>query len=136
MSAIDNTLQYATVSGNKEYCSYPPKHITEFKFTNQACPLDGPEKQTYSSPNMPPTPVHGGLYTDTKSTGKPWHSIPVSADMNYMVSQNLMSANPPPGANQQYIGTTRPGNNHIELPGVYTYQPQGAPTGMYNFHLL
>ena len=124
-------VEYAGISGTKEYCTYPPKHITEFKYTNQACPLDGPEKQQKAEPVGLPTPLpHGGLYTDARSTGKPWHSIPVMPEMHTMM-QNLASANPPPGAMSQFVGTERPGNNNVTLPGVSVYKPD-----MYSFTLL
>ena len=129
-------IEYSGISGTKEYCTYPPGNITEFKYTNQACPFNGNEPVTQNNtPSLPQPAPHGGLYSDVNSSGKPWHSIPVMPDMNYMITQNLQSANPPPGATQQFIGTPRPGNNSVQLPGVYTYQPNGQ-SGMYNFHLL
>ena len=38
-----------------------------------------------------------------------------------MINKNLRSANPPPGATEQYPGTNRYGNNYIPMPGVYWY---------------
>ena len=132
---MSTTNNFASINGSKEYCSYPPGNITEFKYTNQACPFEEANQSPNTPVGLPTTVPHGGLYNDPTSTGKPWHSIPVMPDMNYMIGENLKSANPPPGATQQFIGTPRPGNNGVQLPGVYTYQPSGQP-GMYNFHLL
>ena len=38
-----------------------------------------------------------------------------------MIHNNLRSANPPPGATEQYPGTNRLGNNYVAMPGVYWY---------------
>ena len=44
---------------------------------------------------------------------------------------NLASANPPPGAIDQYIGTNRPGNNYTAMPTLYWYKTKGK--GPHNF---
>jgi hypothetical protein len=71
---------------------------------------------------MPPVPRHGGLYSGPESAN-PWNSIPVTPTMTNYVQNNLRSANPPPGATEQYIGTPRLGNNYAPMPGVYWYNP-------------
>ena len=38
-----------------------------------------------------------------------------------MITKNLLSADPPPGATTQYPGTNRSDNNYIAMPGVYWY---------------
>ena len=85
-----------------------------------------------SGPNhhMPPTPVHGGLY-NAPETRNPWNAIPVTATMTNYIQNNLRSANPPPGATEQYVGTPRMGNNYVPMPGVYWYNPVGEQQGQY-----
>ena len=48
-------------------------------------------------------------------------SIPVIPTATNMINNNLRSANPPPGAINQYPGTNRDKNNYIPMPGVYWY---------------
>jgi hypothetical protein len=128
-----NSQNYAYISGNQEYCTYPPKHITQFKYVNSACPFDSFEKQQYKPVELPAQLEHGGLY-NSSSTGKEWHAIPVVPEMSSMMA-NLASANPPPGAMQQFIGTERPGNNSVQLTGVFRYQPEPMYPNMYNINL-
>ena len=71
---------------------------------------------------MAPAPRHGGLYSGPESHN-PWNSIPVTATMTNYIQNNLRSANPPPGATEQYVGTPRMGNNYVPMPGVYWYNP-------------
>ncbi len=80
-----------------------------------------------SGPNdpMPPVPAHGGLYGGPV-TNNPWNSIPVTPTATNLIQNNLRSANPPPGATEQYIGTPRLGNNYEPMPGVYWYNPDEA----------
>lgn len=71
---------------------------------------------------MPPIPRHGGLYSGPESQN-PWNSIRVTPTMTNYIQNNLRSANPPPGATEQYIGTPRLGNNYVPMPGIYWYNP-------------
>ena len=48
-------------------------------------------------------------------------SIHVTPTATNMINNNLLSADPPPGATEQYPGTNRLGNNYIAMPGVYWY---------------
>jgi len=68
----------------------------------------------------PPPPVNGGLFSGEQEVG-PHASIPVVPTATYMISKNLLSANPPPGATEQYVGTNRSTNNYVPMPGVYWY---------------
>lgn len=121
--------------GLDQYCNYPPKHLSEFNFKGIQCPFDHKtSKDSHVSTPLPPAQLHGGLYNST-STNKPWHSIYVKPDVTYMINTNLQSANPPPGATHQFIGTNRPGNSSVNMPNVYKYAPEGQE-GLYNFHLL
>ena len=38
-----------------------------------------------------------------------------------MINVNLISANPPPGANVHYMGTDRLGNASLSMPGINDY---------------
>ena len=67
----------------------------------------------------PPSPVpNGGLFGGPQAMG-PYASIYVIPTATNMINKNLRSANPPPGATEQYPGTNRDGNNYIPMPGVY-----------------
>jgi hypothetical protein len=85
-----------------------------------------------NSPNkaMPPAPVHGGLF-NAPETKNSWNAIPVTATMTNYIQNNLRSANPPPGATEQYVGTPRMGNNYVPMPGTYWYNPVGEQQGQY-----
>jgi hypothetical protein len=84
-----------------------------------------------SGPNdaMPPSPPNGGLYGGPQST-KPWANIPVVPTVANLIHNNLRSANPPPGATEQYPSTERLGNNYIAMPGIHWYNPNNI-TGQY-----
>lgn len=76
-----------------------------------------------SGPNsaMPPPPINGGIFVPPQAPAKPWLPIPVTPTTTNYIHYNLRSANPPPGAIDQYPGTNRPGNNFISMPGVFNY---------------
>lgn len=77
-----------------------------------------------STPMLPPAP-HGGLYHPLAPPAKGgWGSIPVPPTSAGYTHNNLRSANPPPGAIDQYMtsGTNRPGNSHSAKPGVFEFQ--------------
>ena len=79
----------------------------------------------YSAP--PPPSLNGGLYTGAPFTPEaPWRNFPATPDVSYMVHQNLKSAHPPPGADTQYPGSIRPGNNFQDMPGVTWYGAQNS----------
>lgn len=70
----------------------------------------------------PPPSKNGGLYTGPEPPkNAPWAAIPVVPDVDYMIHENLTSANPPPGAIYQYPGNIRPGNNFQTFPGLSKY---------------
>ena len=69
---------------------------------------------------MFPSPPNGGLYGGPQST-KPWANIPVVPTIANLIHQNLRSANPPPGATEQYPSTERLGNNYMAMPGIRWY---------------
>lgn len=71
---------------------------------------------------VPPSAPNGGLYGGPQST-RPWGNIPTPPTVTYLINKNLKSANPPPGATEQYPGGNRLGNNYQPMPGVYWYNP-------------
>jgi hypothetical protein len=61
--------------------------------------------------------VNGGLYTgELFERGAPWANVPVEPDVLYLTRENLKSANPPPGAQLQFPGGPRVGNNKQDMP--------------------
>ena len=79
-----------------------------------------------------PCPPNGGLYSGPNSN-KPWMPIKVTPTSTNLISKNLLSANPPPGATEQYIGTNRLGNNYVSMPGVYWFnETHHYNTGPFN----
>lgn len=68
-----------------------------------------------------PEPVpNGGLFGGPQAVG-PYASIHIVPTTTNLIHKNLVSANPPPGATEQYPGTNRSGNNYIPMPGVFWY---------------
>jgi hypothetical protein len=76
------------------------------------------EKYGYMKPKPPSK--NGGLYSGEEFKG-PHRNIPVIADSEYMITENLKSANGPIEGLFHYPGYTRPGNNKQELPGTKQY---------------
>lgn len=76
-----------------------------------------------SGPNseIAPPPKNGGIFGGL-SCNKPWMPIPVAPTTTNYINNNLRSANPPPGAIEQYIGTNRLGNNYVSMPGIYQFK--------------
>ena len=68
----------------------------------------------------PPPVPNGGLFGGPQAMGE-YASIHVTPTATNMIQNNLRSANPPPGATEQYPGTNRLGNNYVPMPGVYWY---------------
>jgi hypothetical protein len=80
-----------------------------------------------NSPVPVPTPApNGGLYSGPQATG-PWANIPIQPEMHIYIA-NLSSAEPPPGAQNQMVGTNRLGNNTLMQPPVRFFVPKGATT--------
>ena len=92
--------------------------------TVEQSPVPAAHRDYSPDSTMPPAPRHGGLYSGLPSNN-PWNSIPVTATMTNMIQNNLRSANPPPGATEQYVGTERLGNSYAPMPGTYWYNPEG-----------
>jgi hypothetical protein len=89
-----------------------------------------PEKRDMNKDTSVPEPLpNGGLFRGPQSN-KPWANIPVIPTDTNLIHYNLKSANPPPGATQQYVSTDRLGNNYAPMIGVYWYNPSES-RGMY-----
>ena len=85
-----------------------------------------------SPPNTVPGPSFNGAVTIGEACNGPWCSVPVTPTTTNMTNQNLLSANPPPGANVQYPGTDRLGNNWFAMPGVSEYVGTQLNPGPFN----
>lgn len=89
-------------------------------------PSTVPFAQQSSGPmaSMPPPAPHGGLYHPSAPPARGgWGSLPVTPTaVGY--SDNLRSANPPPGATAQYMtgATNRRGNSYSAKAGVHHYK--------------
>lgn len=99
-------------------------------------PVDNPTNIPYSERDSSPfTKIigptkNGGLYTGEHSS-KPWMPIYVTPTSTGFM-ENLRSAKPPPGAMQQFVGTTRLGNNYTAMPGVEWYVAEKQQCGPYS----
>ena len=82
---------------------------------------------------VPPRRVNGGWFTgEPFVAGAAWGNVPVTPDVAGLMA-NLASANPPPmgPAMAAAIGYTRPGNNTVNIPGVFeAYDPKNYGTMM------
>lgn len=116
---------------NKGYCPYMQinSHPDSYKTFTESMLLK--EQTTIEENSMiPPNFPNGGLYNAPQVTA-PWGSIPVVSTDSNLIHLNLRTANPPPGATEQYVSTNRLGNNYTAKPGIYPYTPVGALNGMY-----
>jgi hypothetical protein len=75
-----------------------------------------------------PLRVNGGLYTGEPAKG-PWGNVPV-VPSQYGLSQNLLSANPPPNAEKLYMDPPRPGNNPDERDHYYVEYNEKTNPGL------
>ena len=78
------------------------------------------ERWTDAETPAPPPVPNGGLFGGPQAMGE-YASIHVTPTATNLIQNNLRSANPPPGATEQYPGTNRLGNNYVPMPGVYWY---------------
>jgi hypothetical protein len=87
---------------------------------------DGPVPPVFRDNNnetkVPPSKPNGGIYGGPQSKN-PWANIPVTPTSMNLTHHNLRSANPPPGATEQYQGNDRLGNNYVAMPGTYWFNP-------------
>ena len=87
---------------------------------------DGPVPPVFRDNNretkVPPSKPNGGIYGGPQSKNA-WANIPVTPTSMNLTHHNLRSANPPPGATEQYQGNDRLGNNYVAMPGTYWFNP-------------
>jgi hypothetical protein len=104
---------------------YPVDNINELSFYENPRVLAGDVKPF---PSMLP---NGGLYRGEQCYNRPHIPTPTMHVGTYFHKVLLKSASPPPGATEQYIGTNRPGNNMVIMPGVNWFNPSGKNIGPY-----
>ena len=108
------------------YCPYMQVNSTQDTYKTFTESMLSQEKTTTEeNSTIPPSLPNGGLYNSPQVTA-PWGSIPIVATDSNLIHLNLRSANPPPGATEQYVSTNRLGNNYTSKTGVYAYNPPGA----------
>ena len=108
-------------TGPMGYCPYMNIKFNNESYKTLTDGLVSPEKR-YLNENtaLPPSLPNGGLYGGPQST-ESWANIPVIPSDTNLIHYNLRSANPPPGATEQYISNDRLGNNSTHMIGVYWY---------------
>lgn len=68
---------------------------------------------------LPPPRLNGGWFTgEPFRKGAGWADVPVRPESGSMMSDTLLSAHPPPGAEAHTPGFPRPGNNCQTMPNV------------------
>jgi hypothetical protein len=112
------------------YCPYMEIMAPRDTYPTLMDGIIAPEKRgTNENVAIPESLPNGGLYNSPQSMGQ-WANIPVIPTELNMIHYNLRSANPPPGATEQYMGTDRLGNNYAPKIGVYWYNNSNT-NGMY-----
>lgn len=75
----------------------------------------------YTTPVPPPPRLpNGGLYVGEEAKGN-WGNVPIVPESHVLTTQNLLSANPPPGAVNIPMSLERPGNNAVVHPSHVPY---------------
>jgi len=119
---------------NMGYCPYMDIKSKHGSYQTLTEGLIAPEKRMNNENTAVPDSLpNGGLFAGPQSTG-PWANIPVIPTDTNLIHFNLKSANPPPGATEQYVGTDRLGNNYAPMIGVYWYNPEES-YGMYRMNV-
>jgi hypothetical protein len=68
---------------------------------------------------LPPPRANCGWFTgEAFEAGAGWACVPVVPESGKMLTETLLSANPPPGATEQYQQNVRPGNHCQAMPAV------------------
>ena len=115
---------------NMGYCPYMEINTVGGSYKTLTEGLISPEKRDFDANTaIPESLPNGGLFGGPQSTG-PWANIPITPSGTNLIHYNLRSANPPPGATEQYVGTDRLGNNYVPMIGVNWYNPENK-NGMY-----
>ena len=119
---------------NMGYCPYMEVNSKSGSYKTLTDGLVAPEKRDFdANTSIPESLPNGGLYSSAQSTG-PWANTPVIPSGTNLIHFNLRSANPPPGATEQYVGTDRLGNNYVPMIGVNWYNPENGK-GLYRMNV-
>ena len=111
---------------NMGYCPHMEINSPSGSYKTLTEGLVAPEKRDFdANTSIPDSLPNGGLFGGPQST-EPWANIPVIPSCTNLIHYNLRSANPPPGATEQYVGTDRLGNNYLPMIGVNWYNPDNA----------
>jgi hypothetical protein len=82
----------------------------------------GPYTDDWAYRPPPATRPNAGLFSGAGSAsgpGAPWAAVPVTPDAGTMTRETLLSANPPPGATDQFDHAAfRPGNSRPLIAGL------------------
>ena len=105
------------IAGTPKKGDYAVDPIHELEFYKNPSVMNGDVKPF---PGMLP---NGGMYRG-EACDRAHIPKPVVHTGTYFHQVLLKSANPPPGAQEQYIGTNRTGNNYVVMPGVNWYNPE------------
>jgi len=86
---------------------------------------------------LPVNTIPGPTYNSAVNMGPACQgnhcAIPITPTTTNLISNNLKSSNPPPGANTNYPGTVRMGNNNFSMPGIRQYT--GTQVNPGSFHI-
>ena len=115
---IVNNGNYAGVNDSSTILKVAPETKNIPVDINSEVPLH--ERWNCEHSRVPKSAPNGGLFGGEQAVG-PYASIHVVPTTTNMINRNLLSANPPPGAEKQYPGTNRSNNNYVPMPGVYWY---------------
>jgi len=134
---IDNNWTFITPkqdTGYMGYCQYMDITSKQGTYKTLTDGIVEPEKRMNNENTAIPNSLpNGGIYGGPQSTG-PWANIPVIPSDTNLIHFNLRSANPPPGATEQYVSTNRLGNNYAPMIGVYWHNPEQS-YGMYRMNV-
>ena len=83
-------------------------------------PVGSLKSMTGPDSSVPSPLKNGGWFTGPQATGS-WRNVYVPPTTSGAI-KNLASANPPPGAMEQYPGTLRLGNNYFATPDLKNYE--------------
>ncbi len=120
----DTTMGYGYCPLLENYA----KHGGSYTILNDG--IVPPEKRSINeNTSIPDSLPNGGIFMGPQSV-EPWANIPIIPSDTNLIHYNLRSANPPPGATEQYVSNDRLGNNYSPKIGVYWYNPEHA-RGMY-----
>ncbi len=134
---VNNNTTFVTPkldTGYMGYCQYMDITSKHGSYKTLTDGLIEPEKRMNNENTAIPASLpNGGLFSGPQSTG-PWANIPVIPSDTNLIHFNLRSAKPPPGATEQYVSTSRLGNNYAPMIGVYWYNPEQT-YGMYRMNV-